>query len=390
MSAIGKTASISLCTAVPGSGKSLRAVWYCVEAIKAGEQVYACNINGLRVEGVNDFPDPTKWEDLPPGSILIVDEAQKFFRAGREVPEYIKEMETIRHRGIRLLLLTQHPTLIHANIRALVGYHEHLVRVNGKEAATVYSRSRIIDNVRSDKGLAAEDHHEWPYPKDCYKLYDSAEVHTVKRTVPYKYKRAVIMAVVAAAILGGVVWQMNRAVHSGSAGSSQAAAAGAATRLGGGLGIPEQEQAKPRWETASDYARDHLARFPSMPWTAPVFDDRAITADPQLMCMSAAPGHLESGVAAGEACVCFTEQGTTYDMPHSQCLRTARQGPPYNPYKQGMGQMPPSVPAAYPAAVASGPSVAVGIGDPLRPVHPQGAFRGERTGPDKGYELQGW
>lgn len=331
MSQIAETASITLITAVPGSGKTLRAVWYMKQAQQDGQTVFACNVNGLTLDGVIDFPDPTKWEELPAGSVLVVDECQRFFRADRGVPSYIAAMETIRHMGIRLILLTQHPALIHSNIRALVGFHEHLVRQNGKESATVYTRSRVIDNVRSDKALAAEDHHTWAFPKDCYELYKSAEVHTFKRTIPYKYKRALALLAFAAVLLGFVVWKVRSAVYVDD--SKPAATASASLGAeGGGKRASERVVIA----TAAHYAQQVQPLIDDAPFTAPGFVNRPFVSEPELFCMSS--GHMAGNRWVVETCSCVTEQGTRYQLEQSKCADVARFGGRYNPYRQPVQQ----------------------------------------------------
>jgi len=347
VSAIAKNSSITLLTGVPGNGKSLRAVWYMAEAVKAGEQVYACNINGLKIPGVHPWDDPTKWEELPAGAILVVDEAQKFWRAGLTemetdpvtqkqravVPKNIQAMETIRHSGIRLIVITQSPALIHANIRALIGLHEHLVRQNGAPGATVYRRSRVIDNVRSEKALAAEDHESWSYPTECYELYTSAEVHTVKRTIPSKYKRAAILGAIAVLLVVGVGALVSHSIYKdkekGAALARQGATQGATPQA---IGAPGDQ--RPKYANPGEYAQAHLPRFASMPWTAPVYDGRGVTADPQVLCMSSAAGLDANGKQSQGGCHCVTEQNTVYEMSEPECRRVARIGPAYNPYRE--------------------------------------------------------
>lgn len=352
MSAIAKTASITLITGVPGNGKTLRTVWYIKQAVAAGEEVFVCNLNGLSIEGVSDFPDPTRWEELPAGAVLVVDEAQQFFRAATgAVPAYIQAMEKIRHSGIRLILVTQSPALIHTNIRALAGLHEHLVRENGQESATVYRRNRTIDNVRSDKALAAEDHERWSFPKDCYALYKSAEVHTVKRTIKSKYKRGMVLAGIAAAILGVVMWQVNKIAN-----PPEKQQAGGTTLAQAGVGLPAGAKADlPRYASATDYATAHLPRFASMPWTMPIYDERSAVADPQLYCMSSRGGIDADGRHKEPSCTCLTEQGTRYQLSQPECRTIARYGMPYNPYRDPVQPM-----------MDSGPGVAAGQG--VRPL----------------------
>jgi len=331
MSAIAKTASITLLTGVPGNGKTLRAVWYIKQAIASNEQVFVSNLADIAIEGVLDFPDPTKWEELPSGAILVVDEAQRFFRAASgAVPAYIQAMETIRHEGIRLILITQSPALIHANIRALVGLHEHLVRENGKESAIVYRRSRVIDNVRSDRALACEDHETWVYPKECYGLYKSAEIHTVKRTISSRAKRAMMLFAIAGLLLAYVIWQVRSGMSKDEKIETQQKIM--PTDVAFDYAAKKKEEKEKRWETTADYIEDHLPRIPAAPWTAPVFDDRSVASDPELFCMSSGQGLDGSGNWKDHSCTCITEQGTKYEIGLAQCRTLASRGPVYNPY----------------------------------------------------------
>lgn len=399
MSAIAKTASITLITAVPGSGKTLRLVWYVAAALKAGESVYVCNLNGLKLEGWHHFEDPTLWETLPPGSILVVDEAQKFFRAGWTekdpntgkacVPPCIAAMETIRHMGIRIILVTQHPNLIHANIRALVGHHEHIVRENGSNLVKVYTRSRVIDNVRSEKGLAAEDHHHWSLPQEHFDDYISAEVHTVKKTVKHRHKRAAwAMGLAVACFVASAALIAYAVAETMKEEPEEAAAQADVRKPSGGLeGSPRKspEAEAKRWTSVAEYARDHLPRFATMPWTAPVFDQRVVTADPQLLCMVAGEGENVDGHYREASCMCVTEQATAYDMSDGECRRIARRGPIYNPYRTVNNEPPPSSQPVQVVTADLGPAVAVGIGEAAKQAR-YGQFRSEPQGPDK-YEV---
>src|SRR5690606_25920042 len=131
-SALGNTASITLLTGNPGSGKTLRVVHYVKQAVERGEVVFVSNLNGLKLPHI-PFEDPRKWRELPPGSVLVVDEAQRFFRTrrGGDPPSSLTDMETIRHDGVRLILTTQQPDYLDTHLRGLVGLHEHLLREGG-------------------------------------------------------------------------------------------------------------------------------------------------------------------------------------------------------------------------------------------------------------------
>lgn len=117
---------------------------------------------------------------------------------------------------------------------------------------------------------------------------------------------------------------------------------------------------EPRWETLTDYAKDHLPHFGAMPWTAPAFDDRRVTADPQLYCLSSRRGEDVNGKWQEFTCTCLTEQGTAYEITQGECRTLARQGPVYNPYRQqpredaGRPSESPSAPVAHAEPASTG------------------------------------
>ena len=345
MSAIAKDAAITLITAPPGSGKTLRVVWYIREALKAGEQVFVCNLNGLvstgEFAGWVPFDDPAKWEQLPPGAVLVVDEAQQFFRAATgHAPAYITAMETIRHRGIRLILITQHPALLHSNIRALIGRHEHLVRENGKTSAIVYRRNSVIDNVRSDSALRREDSSTWSYPTELYDAYNSAEVHTVKRVITSRAKKAAVLIVVSVALIAGIVYRVNSKMQANASNPDSAVPASISIFGASGSALP-----KPR--TAAEYADQFTPVIPSMPWTMPATMQRDVLVQPKIYCMS-----------SELFCNCLTEQGTRHRLADSECRDIARNGPPYNPFLDPLA-------VAYADVVPPQPVVSHGVTAPI-------------------------
>ena len=117
---------------------------------------------------------------------------------------------------------------------------------------------------------------------------------------------------------------------------------------------------EPRWETLTDYAKHHLPRFGVMPWNAPAYDDRQITADPQLYCLSSMQGEDANGDWQDFTCTCLTEQGTAYEITQGECRTLARKGPIYNPYRQqqrqdaGTPSESPSAPVSHSQPAPSG------------------------------------
>ena len=206
---------IILITGVPGSGKTLYAVQLLEEYILANDHLLKTqqtprdifsDIDGLVIEGVKK--SPTDWRDVPDGSVVCYDECQRNMGPdgqGRSSREDIQELETHRHRGIDIILITQHPKLLHAHVRRLIGRHYHLFRMYGAETAKVFRADKSID-VDKAASLNREDSVIWPYPKKLYGRYQSATVHTHKRKLPAWMIRSGIAVLVMLGLMAVFVW----------------------------------------------------------------------------------------------------------------------------------------------------------------------------------------
>lgn len=392
--ALGKTADISLITGLPGSGKSLRAVGFIKRAIAAGEVVFVCNLNGLKLPHI-PFEDPRKWQEIPAGSVLVVDEAQQFFRTrrGGDAPDYLTAMETIRHKGVRLVLMTQQPDYLDTHLRGLVGLHEHLLRENGKEASKIWRHNELMDNVRSEKARARYDSETWEFPKEDYDAYESAEVHTRKRVMSSRMKRGLIFGACALVLFGFVGWKFAGFFSGAKAEEGLPPAVvvgGDAHEPQPGVGLTSTGQtgrAAHDPDAVADYIAAHQPRVPALPWSAPIYDGRNAVAEPRVFCMDAGDGYTAQGEHASRELRCVTEQGSRHAMPEWQAERLAREGEPYNPYKAPRQDMAiVGEPVEQGAAMQA--SRGVGIGEKAQ-IPRYGQFRDDPLGPER-YEVQGW
>lgn len=206
---------IILITGVPGSGKTLYGVHLLKEYMRANQKLvevgetprdlYA-DVDGLQLSGV--LPAPEDWREAPDGSVLVYDECQQRMGpdgAGRSSRPDIQELEVHRHRGIDIILITQHPKLLHAHVRRLIGRHYHLFRMFGAETAKVFRADRSMD-VDKAASLNREDMTLWPYPKSLYGEYKSATVHTHRRQLPAWLKRSFVAMVVMAVVAGVLIY----------------------------------------------------------------------------------------------------------------------------------------------------------------------------------------
>ncbi|XLX38382.1 zonular occludens toxin domain-containing protein [Ectopseudomonas mendocina] len=180
---------ITIITAVPGSGKTLFAVGLIVEAVKNKRPVYS-NIDGLKIPECKPAPDD--WRDTPEGSLVIYDEAQQEHlypstaHRGEVKDERLRAMEVHRHTGHDLVFISQSPSFLHHHIRKLAGEHIHLYRAFGMKTVTKYVWQHVVGdpNDRGEQGRA--DSHAWKFPKEHFKLYKSASLHTHKFKMPKK------------------------------------------------------------------------------------------------------------------------------------------------------------------------------------------------------------
>jgi len=145
------------------------------------------NINGLLLEHeLIDAEDLLRWHEwVKPGDLIVFDEVQKpwpLTGANKDQPKCITELETHRHYGIDMILLTQHPMLINAAIVRLAGQHLHVRKLGNSRFATIYewdgvSRTLLYKNAFAKKA--------WRRGKDVEKVYRSSSLHTKqKRAMP--------------------------------------------------------------------------------------------------------------------------------------------------------------------------------------------------------------
>jgi hypothetical protein len=311
-----------LLTGLRGNGKTLMAVEMMDQFIKAGVPVFASNFNELTLPGVQFLDDPNHWRELPPGSVLFVDEAQRFWRSRRsgDPPQAIIEMETQRHDAVRIVLLTQQPTYLDKHLRGLVDVHRHLVRRAGLEASQLYEWERIREEWDTP---AAKDEAEasiFAFPKQYYGTYKSADEHTIKRKLPMRAK----LILAAIPLIAGLMWYSMQKVKPGDAQAAPVTADAVSADVSA-VGDTPADPRRRRSEPLSplQYLERMQARIPGAPWSAPIFDEVNEPQEaPEVYCM------------IGRVCHCLTEQGTRYPMAQLQCRNIVHNGGIWNPFKR--------------------------------------------------------
>lgn len=317
--------NVIVVTGLPGRGKTLLALWLFDQIVRQGRPGFVAGVRGVKLkDGWELLEDRAKWHECPPGSVVLIDEGQECFRpagSGAAVPEHIAKMERVRHSGITLIITTQHPTLLHGNVRKLTQAHLHLVRKFGAESATVYKWDMVADVATRSALLSAVKSAArtqiWSYPKDVYSWYDSAEVHTVQKRFPWQraFVYAVPFVVVGLLFVGYQAMSklMNAPTEIGKKGqgtpAEHAAAASVPSAPAGTSGASVK--------TTEQWLAERTPRISGLAHTAPAFD--------QVTKPAHAPYPAACVVMHGE-CRCYSEQATRLDTPDMLCRQIVDRG----------------------------------------------------------------
>lgn len=205
--------SITVITGVPGSGKTLKAVWDHVRPlvghvdhavdewgrVKDIPSIIYTNINSLQIDHelieaggkwTQAGPDKAwQYEGNPqglrnwhnwakPGSKIVFDEFQKVWppRAnGSAIPPDVQTLDTHRHMGVDFILICQSLRNVDRHVLGLVDRHLHVRRVANLPLATVYEWDHASVSLMYSNSMSKSP---FRYPKAAYKLYKSAELHT--------------------------------------------------------------------------------------------------------------------------------------------------------------------------------------------------------------------
>lgn len=320
---------LTLITGTPGSGKTLYTVSsiipeYSAQTVTLGDKQVPRRI---LVDGVKDLViehemlAPTSynaladkcecdgegllnwWAWCKPGDVIVIDEVQRIWRPrgnGSKVPQMIAELETHRHRGVDFVLITQHPMLLDQNVRRLVSRHIHIRRMWGGSRAVRYEWDHCSAPDRvSDAGKSY-----WPYPKDAYKYYKSAEVHTRQGgKVP---AALLIMALAFLALPAVAYYAVTRAtgVLHGETATIAKEASKATQAPGQAVGHVDGGTQKAPGESKES--------APPAPLPAPV----------QVASATVAPVHKVGCIATRTTCKCMDETGATVDPSPEMCMQT--------------------------------------------------------------------
>lgn len=309
--------TIELQTGLPGACKTQYTLWR-VEALrkKTGRPVF---YSGIPIDSAK-LPDwqpieAKDWPSCPPESIVVIDEAQRLFRPranGSAVPEYEAALETHRHGGIDLVLITQNPRLVSVGVRSLVGRHLHAVRHFGMQRSTIHEWAECKLNTAS-RGDSIK--HQFKYKPEVFGWYKSAEAHTVERRIP---PRVMLLVALPFVLLAIAAWLFHFLSNKHSE-SKAIAAAYAASAASASSSLPGSPASGGRGAsiTLAEYLASFKPRIEGLAFTAPVYDEvtKPVRAPYPAACIQSA-----------SRCSCYSQQGTRLGVPELMCKSIAAGG----------------------------------------------------------------
>lgn len=306
---------ITLITGTPGAGKTLYTVAEELPKFK-DRPLFVHGIPDLLIDHELPAGEVDDWKSwLPKGAVLVVDECQHVWRvrgAASKVPPGVAAMETHRHTGNDIVLITQHPNLLDPNVRRLVGRHLHVRRMFGWKRAIVYEWDAATDPARVSNAIKRS----WAYPKKAFSLYKSSEQHNKRgQRIPL----VLIVAVLAGLGLPAAAYYAYSRTqsHIVSASTPGAATELATARAGGGAPAPLNQVPESIIEATTP-------KDPHNYLSAPLY---------AAVVPSVHPPEVSGCIASKRACSCYSQQSTPVWMPDEQCRQRAA-GLYYDPYRQ--------------------------------------------------------
>ncbi|MCG3075650.1 zonular occludens toxin domain-containing protein [Pseudomonas aeruginosa] len=242
-----------------------------------------------------EFETPEEWFNLPDGSVIVIDEAQRVFGndGTRARPEKVTRFETHRHQGLDIHLITQHPSLLCTPVRKLVGKHINFIRPYGREKGIFrHEYEFCIDN---------------PERRSNFKQAQEEKV-----TLDKAYFAALAR--------------------------SQAAEASAGVLPGAGNAVQAAPRASSGPKSTDEFLGDMSPRVPDLVASAPRYDDLnkprdfprpvcAASSDPNLI-GKAPERRIPLGTYNGRVmvCQCYTQQVTRMHTTFEFCMDVVNNG----------------------------------------------------------------
>ena len=360
---------IYLITGQNGHGKTVHALGMALEFQAEGRSVYVNGVRGMKhgLSGFIPLENPREWEQLPDGAVILVDECYEHFpnrNAASAVPEYIKALARHRHRGFDFILICQQMNQLDPFIKGLVQQHQHVRRKFMTDLVVLKTWDQCQD--RPDKVLGDVSKFRW-LNKRVYPLYESATLHTGRKSFPWYLYAAPVLVV---AVLVGLRWITGGHALSGRAVKGER---GAAASAQSGSGFASMGGAAVTPTTVKGWVEALTPVLPGFPYTAPIYAGTLhVQSVPRTFCGIYGDDYQK---VKSSVCLCLSEQGTKVFVTDEMCRSLALEGY-YDPFRAApqvaqVSALPAATTPRSEAPVRSGSSTGPYIGVPYHSPDPR-------------------
>lgn len=269
-----------------------------------------------------------EWYKLPPGSVIILDEAYKVFpnrSPQSKVPLAVEKLAELRHDAYEVILICQKVKgQLDSFIRGLVNYHYHYVRKFGSEYSNRFFWEKCQENIDGFHEKREAQTKMIKFDKKYYGAYRSAEAHTVEQRLPIARLVGFAVAVVGVFVFG--YWAV--ATVAGIGGTPESEVAQQVNQVNTVPAAPadtgfQNASFRTGEVTTEDWYQARQARVPGFAHTAPIYDEvtKPVTF-PRPNCIVF---DTEQREGASE-CRCYSQQATRMDVPPDICLSIVKNG----------------------------------------------------------------
>ncbi|UOO89234.1 zonular occludens toxin domain-containing protein [Vitreoscilla massiliensis] len=299
---------------------------------------YISHIDGLKVTklGASRVSHETMSsaplaELFPDGSLIVVDECHYVYpvrSSARAVPEYVSKLTELRHQGHTLIIMTQHPANIDIYVRNLVSRHIHVAR---KQATTrLYEWNECMVNL-SKQSLADATQRLYKPPKNAFKYYKSSSIHIKhkRRVSPVIYVLMVGILFIAYSFyhlsnrakqdIGGIDTSPKTELDAQMASDVLPNATKQGVQDNRAVSNNDTPQAGQSLKPT-----DFVPTIPEKPESKPLYDG---IRQPKTF------EQVKGVMISKGKCTAYSQQGTVVNVSDVFCKKWAKEGLPFDPYR---------------------------------------------------------
>ncbi|UOO89674.1 zonular occludens toxin domain-containing protein [Vitreoscilla massiliensis] len=299
---------------------------------------YISHIDGLKVTklGASRVSHETMSsaplaELFPDGSLIVVDECHYVYpvrSSAKVVPEYVSKLTELRHQGHTLIIMTQHPANIDIYVRNLVSRHIHVAR---KQATTrLYEWNECMVNL-SKQSLADATQRLYKPPKNAFKYYKSSSIHIKhkRRVSPVIYVLMVGILFIAYSFyhlsnrakqdIGGIDTNPKTELDAQMASDVLPNATKQGVQGSNSVSNNNTQQAGQSLKPT-----DFVPTIPEKPESKPLYDG---IRQPKTF------EQVKGVMISKGKCTAYSQQGTVVNVSDVFCKKWAKDGLPFDPYR---------------------------------------------------------